>query len=237
MYSGGIAGYALSSKITNCYSTGNIASLGASSSYLYIPNSYSGGIAGYVTNSTITGSYSVGEISASASNSSNNSGSNAIAYSGGITGYAVSGTTITESYSTGDVSASSSSPVTSTSYSGGISGYVSSATRVTITRCAAINKMIGAQNYVGRIVGYITGTVSISNNFALSTMAATGAVFNTTDTRYNGASRTDAQLRTRSTYEDAIYGDGDGGLGWSFGSNETNPWKMPSSGYPIFYWQ
>ena len=51
-------------------------------------------------------------------------------------------------------------------------------------------------------------------------------------------SKTDAQLRQQSTYSDAIIGDGLGGLGWKFGSNETNPWKMPSGGgYPILYWQ
>jgi hypothetical protein len=46
-------------------------------------------------------------------------------------------------------------------------------------------------------------------------------------------------LNTQSTYSNTVNGDGLGGLGWKFGGNDANPWKMPAggSGYPILYWQ
>ena len=88
----------------------------------------------------------------------------------------------------------------------------------------------------GRIVSYI-GTYEISdvsNNFALGTMAVSGD----TGDGHNGVSKTDAEFRTQTTYEGAIVGDGDGGLGWKFGNDDDNPWKMPiGGGYPILYWQ
>jgi hypothetical protein len=89
----------------------------------------------------------------------------------------------------------------------------------------------------GRIVSYIDGPTPISNNFALDTMTATGSANFVVDSRH-GVSKTDAQLRTQSTYSAPINGDGLGGLGWKFGNDDANPWKMPADGgYPILYWQ
>jgi hypothetical protein len=44
------------------------------------------------------------------------------------------------------------------------------------------------------------------------------------------------ELETRSTYENDINGDGLGGLGWKFGDDNDNPWKINGS-YPYLYWQ
>ena len=79
----------------------------------------------------------------------------------------------------------------------------------------------------------------MSNNFALTTMTAPGdAKFNSADTRYHGVGKTLTQLKQQSTYSGTIIGDGVGGIGWKFGNDDDNPWKMPSGGgYPILYRQ
>ena len=248
-YSGGIAGYVQYSIITNSYSSGNIFSYGGNASsggiagYVYdgiITNSYSsgnifsygenassGGIAGYVNDGIITNIYSTGDVYSD--------------FSGGIAGI-VSNGTITNCYSTGDVySYYDPSYSIFSSYSGGITGH---GYNYIITNCAAINNNITAKNSAGRIVGFwdIYGTPTVSNNFALNTMTAAGdAQFNDTDIKSHGTDKTDAQLKTKSTYSDAVNGDGLGSLGWKFGNDDDAPWKMPSAGddypYPILYWQ
>jgi len=246
-YSGGIAGFVWGTTITNCYSTGDISSY-VSDSAAY---AYSGGIAGYVNSgTTIANCYSTGDISAYASDSA------AYAHSGGIAGY-VANSTITDCYSTGDISAArsggiagyifnstitdcySTGDISAASSGGGIAGLVLDST---ITDCAAINRTITAASDAGRIAGMvITGDnqKTISNNFALDIMTDPGAAkFITVNTMRQGVSKTDAQLRTQSTYSGAVSGDGAGGLGWGFGSDDDNPWKMPfGRGYPILYWQ
>jgi len=176
-------------------------------------NQIVGGIAGSAFfGGTINNCYSTGNISSSI-------------YSGGIVGLAFCGT-ITNCYSTGNISSSS--------CSGGIAGYIMGGGK--IINCAAINPTIistGTPSYAGCIVGYIdntNGTNKITNNFALSTMTVTG------DQSYgnSGVGKTDAQLKTQSTYSGAVSGDGLGGLGWDFGTT----WKMPAGGgYPVLYWQ
>ena|GEM_PF-993969 len=203
------------------YNTGGIAGVvdGGTITNCYIAGgiwatSESGGIAGNVYGGgTITNCYSNASISSTG-------------YAGGIAG-AVADGTITNCYSTGYIS----------SYcSGGIAGSLSGGT---ITNCAAINPILQAlySGYAGRIAGSFSGVVTIRNNFALNTMTATGAVF---DVRYinYGVDKTDGELRAQSTYSAAPAGDGGNGLGWAFGNDDANPWKMPAGGgYPILYWQ
>jgi len=122
-----------------------------------------------------------------------------------IAGY-INGSTITNCYSTGDISSVSFS---NSSYSGGIAGYVRNGSA--IANCAAINKTISAKSAAGRIAGYADGG-TITNNFALTTMTAANAAFNT-NTRNHGVSKADAELKRQSTYSDPINGDGMGGLG------------------------
>jgi hypothetical protein len=63
---------------------------------------------------------------------------------------------------------------------------------------------------------------------------ATNSFSNDSDKLYRGTDKPDAQLKTQSTYSDAVNGDGSGGLGWDF----DNIWKMPKNGgYPILKWQ
>jgi len=64
------------------------------------------------------------------------------------------------------------------------------------------------------------------------------AKFDVPDTKHHGAPKTDAQLKTQSTYSAPIFGDGDGGLDWKFGGGDDNPWKiLEGSSLPFLYWQ
>jgi len=214
-YAGGIAGYAEGSVITNCYGWGED----------YLASGYyafAGGIAGIVADSEITNSYSMGDIIA---------GADDYASAGGIAGIVEEYSEITNSYSTGYIFAGADTFADA----GGIAGIVLDSE---ITNCAAINEAIDSSHYAGRVVSDYDFSV-ISNNFALSTMTAPGAAkFNAADTLSHGISKTDDQLQMRSTYNNAVAG---GGLGWSFGRNRANPWRMPVAGagylYPILYWE
>jgi uncharacterized repeat protein (TIGR02543 family) len=218
--SGGIVGNASnlrsgSTAIANCYNTGNVSS-----------SSNSGGIVGHlVVTATVTNCYNTGNVSSSAG---------AIYASGGIAGaISTNGTTvITNCYNTGNVS--------SRDASGGLVGLIYGT--ATVMNNAAINEEIGvtvSYGDIGRIFNRVSSSASITagNNFALSTMRAVGGSFDFTPVNH-GTSKTDALLKTRSTYEDAVNGDGAGGLGWQFGNDAVHPWKMPEGGgYPILYWQ
>jgi hypothetical protein len=54
---------------------------------------------------------------------------------------------------------------------------------------------------------------------------------------YNGISKTLEEFQMRETYSNSTT---NGGLNWSFGDNDTNPWKIEESknnGLPYLYWQ
>jgi hypothetical protein len=176
-----------------------------------------GGIVGYMTGGTIINSYSTANVNSSVGNV------------GGIVGDILDGT-ITNSYSMGNISGTSSIS--------GIVGiiYGSSAT---ITNNAAINPLVTSNNFVNRIVATINGSIvpTVSNNFALDTMIVTG---NANGNGNAGTDKTATELRTQSTYSDPVNGDGLGGLGWKFGNDEANPWKMDptkNDGLPYLYWE
>ena len=241
-FAGGIAGRVGSGAITNSFSEGYIsASSSSQTGYAGVisATACAGGIVGLVHSSTITNSYSTGNVSVSSYDTSPSSISSS--YAGGIAGQAYVNSTITNSYSTGSISASAPSSASS-AYAGGIAGDAYGH-GFTITDNATINNNIAAGDYAGRIAGNITVdygyVVVIENNLALDAIVAPGAAkFNSADARLHGVDRSDTQLRTQSTYTNAINGDGLGGLGWKFGNNDDNPWQMPSGGgYPIFYWQ
>ncbi|MDR1911961.1 MAG: hypothetical protein LBQ52_06420, partial [Helicobacteraceae bacterium] len=224
---GGIAGYVYNSSysssisITNSYSTGSISGtgnyVGGIAGYVYISSSYSSSI-------SITNNYSTGNVS----------GASGV---GGIAGYVYHSNTyasisITNSYSTGSVSG--------TSDVGGIAGYVTGS-RSTIKNNAAINQEINGSANVNRIVGNISGG-DVQNNFALDAMTTNGGgtFSNASDLAYHGTSKSDSDLKSQATYSSAINGNGNSGLGWRFGNNDANPWKIDAgknNGYPYLYWQ
>jgi hypothetical protein len=231
---GGIAGYvSLDSTITNSYSTGNVrgvGSVGGIAGVVYsassIINSYStgnvsatgdhvGGIAGQVNGeSFITNSYARGNVN----------GNERV---GGIAGY-VDFSNITNSYSTGNINATG-------AYAGGIVGYVYA---YIIINNAAINQEVNGLSSVNRIVGIrFTGSISggaVQNNFAFSGMSTNLYYFSdVSDPAKHGTSITSIDaFRSQSTYEND--------LGWKFGNDDANPWKINSdknNGYPYLYWQ
>jgi hypothetical protein len=235
---GGIAGFAQDSNITNSCFAGNISSnnygggIIGSAGYSSITNSYStgnisgddtvGGIAGYAQDSNITNSYSIGSV-------------NGNQYIGGIAGFA-DYSSITNSYSIGSVNGKR--------YIGGIAGFANDAT---IRNDAAINPSVTGETDVNRIVGFFRNNIIISNNFALNTMVGgakyngiTNSFSNSGNARYHGTDKTQIELKTQATYFDAVNGDGLGGLGFKFGDDDDNPWKIDpnkNNGYPYLYWQ
>jgi hypothetical protein len=244
-YVGSIAGYATYSNITNSYSIGNsimgdgnIGGIVGNIEYGNIINSYSdrnivygeysyiGGIAGVASNVNITNSYSIGNVN----------GNN---YVGGIVGYIPnpSVTNIINSYSIGVIS--------STTFVGGIAGYYNG--NGVMKNNAAINPAIeGKGSNVNRIVGYI-GNGDVSNNFALDDMAGgenyyygkRNSFSNRDDIRYHGIDKTIDQFKMQEIYSNATVSNG---LGWKFGNDDDNPWKIDPdkdqhNGYPYFYWQ
>ncbi|MDR3177506.1 MAG: hypothetical protein LBT96_00840 [Campylobacteraceae bacterium] len=229
---GGIAGvlYYGNGNIIDSYSTGNISGyqhvggIVGDVGYGSVTNSYStgnvngsyqyiGGIAGGINYGSITNSYSAGNISGNDN------------YVGGIAGI-ISYGSVTNSYSTGSVNGYY--------YIGGIIGHITYSS--TVQNNAAINPSVTGNNYVNRVAGGIDSTNTASNNFALDTMSggSSGGFSNDGDINYHGTDKTDVELKTQTTYSDAV----GGGLGWKFGNDAANPWKInEGNSYPYLYWQ
>jgi hypothetical protein len=222
-HAGGIVGDVNNAGIiANSYSTGNIKS--DSSDYF----SYAGGIAGELNAltsiggepSAILNSYSTGDIAAATASAS----SSDYSYAGGITGR-VRQSTIDGSYSKGVIKATGTS-----SKAGGIAGYADSGSE--IEGCAAINPSISGVT-VKRVAGD-TFSAALTNNFANKDMRLDGSTVTETDANdKNGADKDLSLFQEQDTYKT--------GLGWQFGDDDDNPWKMPPSSseytYPILYWQ
>ena len=92
------------------------------------------------------------------------------------------------------------------------------------------------------MAGYIynSGGGTVTNNFALESMSGganyngyTNSFSNSTIPANHGTDKTIDNLKTQSTYS----GMPTNGLGWSFGDNDTNPWKIEGNNYPHLYWQ
>jgi hypothetical protein len=178
-----------------------------------------GGIAGYARLSNITNACFAGNV-------------NGNKYVSGIAGYADYGN-VTDSYSAGNISGGNSV--------GGIAG---SAWNTAIRNNAAINPSITGEMNVNRVFGSFRNSIFVSNNFALNTMVGgvkydgmTNSFSNSSDVRYHGIDKTQIELKTRSTYEND---EASGGLGFKFGDDDDNPWKIDpnkNNGYPYLYWQ
>jgi hypothetical protein len=220
-YSGGIAGYQSGGiKVSGNYNTGEIIATSDNT------NAYSGGILGHQNSGSISENYNIGDISATTSASSR-------VYAAGIVGYQYGGT-ISGNYNTGDITATSTS--TGTVYAAGIAGYMNGSR--TITKNAAANSNVTGSSLnpdnitINRILAYTSGTPTTPLvNFALDTMSAT--FFDSI--AQHGTDKTDTELKTESTYSADTSANG---LGWKFGNDNENPWKMPEgSDYPLLYWQ
>jgi hypothetical protein len=203
---------------------------------------YVGGIAGYVYGGSISNSYATGNVSGTGrvggiagwvdggSTISNSYATGSVSGTGsvgGIAGYVYDGS-ITNSYATGSVSGTG-------VYVGGIAGYVDGDSAI-VQNNAAINPLVTGSSDVNRIVGGIwSGSSTISNNFALSSMSGgVNGSFSSSETKYHGTGKpADKFIAPTDLYSGFIDGDGNGGLGWDF----INIWKIPNGGYPILQWQ
>ncbi|MDR0665549.1 MAG: hypothetical protein LBF86_08550 [Helicobacteraceae bacterium] len=214
-YVGGIVGYLYGADVRNAYSAASVSG-----------GSYVGGIAGAVHNNggdaEINNSYSIGNISAEGN------------FSGGIVGRTEISSSnhgyiwIANNYSEGNISGDH-------NVSGIVGGTAPSWAK--ILNNAAINEKITANGDANHTVGHVgTAPPEVKNNFALSGMIITGASNNGAE----GNLTTQASFEANTTYQNAINGDGGGGLGWRFGNDDSAPWVWGAFGgykYPTLYWQ
>ncbi|MDR1461039.1 MAG: hypothetical protein LBI78_05285 [Campylobacteraceae bacterium] len=232
-YLGGIAGYANNSNISNSYSGASINGRGTLGDKFNVVN-YVGGIVGYASFSQISNSYSDWFVSGGD-------------HVGGIVGYA-SFSQISNSYSVsmivghytlGGIAGSISNSNITSSYSsinsdyfggsgptGGIAGNAQSSI---IMNNAAFNRDLEGMGS-GRIAGTESSFQAI-NNFASNSTLINGMSTKEYNGDFHGIGKSEEEFKIKSTYET--------GLSWSFGDNDTNPWKMDANknnGYPYFYW-
>jgi uncharacterized repeat protein (TIGR02543 family) len=232
-YAGGITGYASSdlpySMLRN-YNQGIISAVSSNRP------AYAGGIAGELFSGSILDSYNIGTVSAA----TNSPSSGYTAYAGGITGYQNGGmfsdTTVSKNYNTGDITASSTNGKVCVA---GIAGYAYDGNNITLTKNAAANGSVTGTTSdtigINRILACIEYSSStIEYNFAFKDMS--GGTFADVP-QLKGEEKEAADFKKKNTYSNDTLS---GGLGWKFGSNDENPWTMPTpdgSDYPRLYWQ
>ncbi|MDR1420586.1 MAG: hypothetical protein LBI86_09450 [Treponema sp.] len=211
---GGVAGYVYNSgRIENSYSTGNVGGAdytGGVAGEVYdnssIENSYStgnvdgtlytGGVAGSVYTSGVSGSYNTGNVGGAS-------------FVGGIAGY-VYDSGISGSYSTGTVGGTGNS-------TGGIVGEVLNGS--SIEHCAALNPWVkAATSGAGRVVGFINGGNSFTDNAAWNGMGTNGGVSFTTAPNNAGTGITTAQVQDGTGLPAAL---------------KTSPWSYATGTLPI----
>ena len=209
---GGLVGDIMGGNISKCYTAVMITAVSGSGGNA---NTNFGGIAGRVRdNGKITDCYATGNIDCYSDVSGDNVG--------GIAGYVENGGSVTNCYATGAVSGNSGV--------GGVAGaIVDNITNA--SNCVALNPSIegNSQNdSFGRVAGYLWNGGTITNNVAYNGMNAEGFTF--TGSEIDGTSINKTAAKTQATYE---------GLGWKFGNNDNNPWKMGVGAYalPVLYWQ
>jgi hypothetical protein len=219
-YAGGIVG---SGSGNRNYNDGKVSAFSSGNLVL------AGGIVGY--GSMVSESYNTGTVSAA-----NNSPVFTNLYAGGIVGF---GYMVSGSYNIGDITASSTGTYVNVN-AAGIMGHMEGSG--TITNNAAANSSVTGiitgtgTTTVNRILADTNGgDITIRDNFALDEMGPDRSAFG--NAIYKGTDKTEAELKTLSTYSADT---SENGLGWKFGNDDENPWKMPvpdGSGYPLLYWQ
>ncbi len=163
-------------------------------------NNNVGGVVGGVYNSTVTNCYATGTV-----NGSNNN-------VGGVVGEVIFGT-ITNCYATGAVSGGTSV--------GGVAGWGSNST---VTNCAALNPTVKATgSYVGRVIGYLSGS-TLSGNIAFSGMGTDGGTAfgggNALD-HIDGLSKTAPEISASGFFQSVF-------------TNDTSMWTFASGKLPGF---
>jgi uncharacterized repeat protein (TIGR02543 family) len=227
---GGIVGQSRA-IITNSYNIGDVSA--TTSSTTLNDAVRVGGIVGEQPGGTISDSYNTGSLTGEVINTDVNNRSIGI-YIGGIVAHTNSSGALSanRNYNEGDIRADT----TRTSVSvcaGGIVGNRGNAAHA-VSNNVAVNSSVtatGGTKNLNRVVGCsITDVSTVTNNFAFEDMSAAPDNFIGSG-GYSGESKTDDELKLQTTYES---------IGWLFGSDAANPWKMPQpagSAYPRLYWE
>ncbi len=164
---------------------GKVKNLGVADTSVAL-NIYGGGVVG-VVRGIVENCYSTGNIS----------GDGII---GGVAGF-VDGGTVRNCYSTGSVTGIS-------SYIGGVAGFVSDCT---LQNCAALNSSVSGGNNIGRMVGNINYTGSLSENIAFDGMTVTEngypKAISSDATGLDGASKTTAEIKAAGFFETLFSND------------------------------
>jgi len=171
-----------------------------------------GGLAGSISNgSSVINCYATGSVSALGS-------------VGGLAGAISYDCSVTNCYAANSVHCIYGN------MTGGIAGYFSGIdTRSKIENCVALNPSVSEGGaFVGRVIGLSTNG-TLTNNLAWEGMLVNGVTV-ADGSATNGTDITALQAKTQTAYVN---------LGWKFGNNDDNPWKMGVSGYglPVFWWQ
>jgi len=236
---GGITGNSKSSIIENCFVKGSISAHGSV-----------GAIAGHIGEGTIVRNcYTMGTVTSESASGD----------AGGIVGNIIDGGTIENCYSTMTVTANGDTggilaragdrgvPV---NHHGGDDKYFGLNFPTIIRNCVAINDNISNSTNNGRIVGNIAAnkpdpyvpfnsepdsnnnyrTLEIQNNYARVGLNDFGR-----GVQHDGTTvSSNALLKQESFYKNI----GGPGIGWKFGNNDANPWKIQEDvTYPMLYWE
>ena len=205
-YVGGLVGEITGGTIDQCVTNGTLTGTGS--------ESYVGGLVGK-NSATLTNCYSIANVTSSYN------AAGLVAYNYGI---------VEKSYSMGNLF--------SNNYAAGVIGYNDGANAI-VRNCSAVNNKIEVVyesqqtqqggGYGQRIIGGIKNSAPAPemNNYALSTMqvSVNDVPQRVYDDIMNGVAKTEAELKTASTYQ---------GLGWDF----TDVWSIEEgANYPKLSWE
>jgi hypothetical protein len=159
---GGIAGNT-DAAISECYAVvtvkaraGNTSSTSPTTPY----GAIAGGIAG-IGGASVSNTFALAQLDARVPENTNN----VPVYAGGIVGYLSSNYSVQTSYAAGSVMAHT---FTSggTVYAGGIAGYVASTSGSVVEKCVALQKYIGSDGPMFRVIGGMASTPALTDNRA-----------------------------------------------------------------------
>ena len=215
-WAGGFTGDSVRCQYVNCVARGAEVSVFSSQDY-----ACAGGFSGRNGLGSSENCYSVSRVATHAAAASGA----CTAIAGGFTGYNHRGGTFSHCYGGGNVEGTAGSYYAMT---GGFCGYDMGGS---YTGCAASGAVAGTavSVYAGGILGYMADSVLENNAFnSASSISAHGADISAVH-RANNRNGASASL------------DGSGsvwnGLGFSFGENDSSPWKMGEDSLPVLYFE
>jgi hypothetical protein len=221
---GCLVGYQEGGSITNCSTTGSVASISSGTSSVY---SIAGGLAGSLFKTTMTHCCSTASVLCSSYANSTNSLASCVA--GGLVGRSTQ-SSITSSYSTGSITAESTSLYQSTINCGGLVGVSNSST---ITNCYSTGWITAPSSHstLTSTIGGLAGSANegtISGSFwDMDTSGLTAGLGHGSSTGLTG--KTTAEMQAISTFVSS---------GWDFSAEDGDgpDWYMSAGSYPQLKW-